>query len=418
MRSGLILGFLFFLTVAMLSAGGQSESSAPQNEAVSLRFTSVTGMDEYVDIIADWEIANPDVTIEHEVLPTEQFVTIIRARIASGDVPDVFPYFNNPDDLAYARGGHLVDLSDMTGLLSRFREGVLDSFEVDGGIYALPSQIQYIFAYYNREIFNELELEIPQTWDEFIDVLDTIKAAGITPLVQGTRDQWTTQMIPYTQTPALVDFAYPTFRDDLSSGRTSFADNPGWQEIATRLDQLINGDYFNEGSLSMTYEQSMQAFANGEAAITVNGTWALGTILSLGADFEVGGFRVPTRSASFSGPDAMVASASGGLSVWSGSDHVEEAKQFLAYTLSAENNAFFNATKGPSPLVDVEVDLEPAIVEMLDGIGDMPTSAFPAASQGWSAGVQDALMRGWQEVFAGSATSADVLEAMDDAQRR
>lgn len=44
--------------------------------------------------------------------------------------------------------------------------------------------------FYNKDIFNELGLEVPETWDQFIEVLDKIKASGMDPIAEGNQDKW------------------------------------------------------------------------------------------------------------------------------------------------------------------------------------------------------------------------------------
>ncbi len=52
----------------------------------------------------------------------------------------------------------------------------------DGGYYALPYSRNYMGVFYNMDIFEENSLEIPETWDDFVKLCDTVKAAGITPV--------------------------------------------------------------------------------------------------------------------------------------------------------------------------------------------------------------------------------------------
>ena len=55
-----------------------------------------------------------------------------------------------------------------------FLEGVLDYFTYDGEVYAIPSQIAYCTMFYNQDIFEQYDLEVPQTYEDFLNICETL----------------------------------------------------------------------------------------------------------------------------------------------------------------------------------------------------------------------------------------------------
>ena len=58
-------------------------------------------------------------------------------------------------------------------------------------IYGVPFATNASGVIYNTEKIEELGLEVPKTWDEFIDILQKIKDAGEQPLLMTYKDAWT-----------------------------------------------------------------------------------------------------------------------------------------------------------------------------------------------------------------------------------
>ena len=89
----------------------------------------------------------------------------------------------------------LMDISDFDGLKD-IKQAYLDidknlEFVPEDGTYAVPYVANAAGILYNKEMFEENGWEIPTTWDEFIELLDTIKESGQRPLYFGFKDTWT-----------------------------------------------------------------------------------------------------------------------------------------------------------------------------------------------------------------------------------
>src|SRR5690606_38064527 len=63
--------------------------------------------------------------------------------------------------------------------------------EVDGGLYAVPFDLGMVGFWYNKELFAQAGIDAPPTtWDEFLEDVQTLKDAGITPIAVGGQDKW------------------------------------------------------------------------------------------------------------------------------------------------------------------------------------------------------------------------------------
>ncbi len=97
---------------------------------------------------------------------------LIEATLA-GTAPDVAINVARGQPVNLASRGALMDLTRFTELSSvaeRFTDDALVPYSYNGGVYALPMTQTYQTMFYRTDIFKELGLEIPQTWDDFMDV--------------------------------------------------------------------------------------------------------------------------------------------------------------------------------------------------------------------------------------------------------
>jgi raffinose/stachyose/melibiose transport system substrate-binding protein len=391
-------------------ATGQKEP-APQ-KSVHLSLILITGHDPFQSVVDNYVKANPGVTVDVQNMPTEQFKTIIKTKFAADDAPDVFPIFNDDESVSYVKNGYVADLSGMSDVVSRLKTGADSTLRTDTGVlFAFPVEMQLIFMYYNKDMFKAKGVSIPKTWDDFVAACKTFMDKGITPITIGHKDTWTTQMIPYGLTPAKVHNKDPKFQKDVLKGLKKYADNAGWVDIMSKYEYLLGQGFFNKGSLGTSFEQSLQMFANGDAAMTPNGTWAMGTINDMKPAFAVGGFPIPADKA-----DAPAASASinGGYTVYAKSKNMDSAKKLLAYMVSPAGLSIYLKDKGPAPFKDVNISLAPAINEVIDLEKGMPLYNF----DNWAIGVQEVFMKSIQEMVAGQINAIAVLKACDEATKK
>ena len=120
---------------------------------------------------------------------------------------------------------------------------------------------------YNIPVYEELGLEIPTTWDEFMANNEKIKAAGITPVEQTFADTWTSQLF------VLADYhnvepAEPGWAESYTAGEVKYASSPEAKAGFEHLQQVQDEGYLNEDFASATYEDGLTALPTGKPRTT------------------------------------------------------------------------------------------------------------------------------------------------------
>ncbi|NUQ88501.1 MAG: carbohydrate ABC transporter substrate-binding protein, partial [Glycomyces artemisiae] len=142
--------------------------------------------------------ANPDVEIELELRPGgSEGDNIVKTRLQTGDMPDLFFYNSGSLLQALAPDQTLVDLageSYMDVVTDTFKDGV----SAGDALYGVPvGHAVGGGVLYDLAAYEELGLEVPTTWDEFMANNQAIlDAGGRAPVIQtyGTESAWTSQL--------------------------------------------------------------------------------------------------------------------------------------------------------------------------------------------------------------------------------
>ena len=286
----------------------------------------------YNQIIEKFNEANPDIKIEMNTVPDAP--TVLTSRVASGDIPTIFTDF--PTQVQFKQkvaNGYVQDLSDQE-FLKNVEQSALDmTIQEDGKYYTLPFSRNYMGVWYNIDIFEENNLEIPKTWDEFINVCETLKSKGITPLGLHGKDPGrvghTFQCCTVAWDPEGVETI-----EKAVSGEGKMEGDEGFTAVAEKMLTLF--DYSNEDALAMSDMQCYENFANGKYAMCITGSYARGTIMIANPDLNLGIFPLPNdtyeTTNTLSGIDAAIC-----VSAKASEEEKEAAYRFLAFLAQPEN---------------------------------------------------------------------------------
>ncbi|GGD62156.1 ABC transporter substrate-binding protein [Paenibacillus nasutitermitis] len=317
------LGFLSFTLIALLVSGcganGNNESVQPTNEAsqsaqasneasqpaseepeeeVTIKYASWMSKGEDKPTIEAFMKANPHIKVEEEVIDGKQYAQLIQTRILSDDAPDVFmlPFAQYTQ---YAKEGHLLDLTNEPGMKLMIDTPAVDKvFTVEGKRYGFmgSSGAPINPIYFNKKIFEKYNLVPPTNAEEFLKVSEVLKANNVEPLVFGAKDAWTISGTLFTA--MFRSYALPKTDNDFNYALAKGSVKPS--EIMdyplSFIGELVNKGYISKASSTLTYDQSVQYFADGKAAMLPQGTWVptLDPIVNANKDeFELGAFVPP-----------------------------------------------------------------------------------------------------------------------------
>ncbi len=313
-----------------LAACTNAQGSGKQTELNFFQFKG-EALGDFDQIIAEFEADNPDIKVIQNQQPDAD--TSIRTLLVKGRAPDV---------ITLNAGGKFGPLLDAGVFYDWSGDPILDTINpaVQDIIMDLSTERsgQYALGYvnnadgiiYNRQIFEEQGLEVPQTWDELIAVCDALEAAGITPFYGTMADSWT--VLPSFNGLGAYAARGDFFEEMREQGASTGPNSPvsfqkDFAEAAERQATLYS--YAQDGYRGRTYDDGNAAFARGEVAMYMQGIWAISPIKQANPDVDAAIFPYPSTD----NPDDRLLVSGVDVAVAIGADtpHLEEAKRFVEF---------------------------------------------------------------------------------------
>lgn len=269
---------------------------------------------------------------------------------------------NRPPDLgclnynyamvSFVEHGALTDLSD-----TRERDTInpdlwplmQQTADYPGRTSVLPYSVTAASVIYDKALFAQQGLEVPTTWSAFTDVCERLVRAGITPMYGTYKDNWTIAqgmfdysvggMLDVPATFAALD------REGTAVGKGSGVSFE--KDFAAPVGRMVDLlQWHQAGAASRGYGDGNLAFAQGKAAMYLQGPWALGEIAKTNPDMDLGTFPFPATD----DPADNKVRVNVDLGLWipEASRKQEAAREFLSFLMSpavsdqynADNNGF------------------------------------------------------------------------------
>lgn len=346
-----------------------TDEAASSDEPVTislLHSNSPTDVALMETMTARYTELNPNVTFETETfVGGEEGDNIVKTKLATGEMNDVF-YYNSGSLLQALSPDRSIEPLTGDSALETVSDGFLPAVTFGDEIYGVPAGPGFAGGIlYNKEIYADLGLEVPLTWDEFAANNEAIKEAGITPVLATYADAWTAQLF------ILADFynvqaQEPTFADDYTANQTNFTSSPAAATSFDRLAQGAENDWYQEDYLSTTHADGLGMLANGEVAHYPMLSVVVPTIEAdnPGAGEKIGFFAQPSDSADINGATLWLPNA---LYISETSEVKDAAKDFLRWVTSVEGAEYVMSVIPPTgPIV-------------LEGV-TLPDNVLPAVS--------------------------------------
>ncbi len=125
-------------------------------------------------LIAEFEQANPDITVDYQVVPVAEFDSKLITALSAGGGPDLFNQFTGAVGDFQALGALAPYGGDQQALMDEYAAGALDGATFDGKVYGLPTEVSNYACYTNNTLWNDAGLDansdFPQTWEDMVDV--------------------------------------------------------------------------------------------------------------------------------------------------------------------------------------------------------------------------------------------------------
>ena len=287
----------------------------------------------------------------------EEYYAKLNALVAAGETPDCFIVSPGPNLDVYVDPGIAADLTDYIkadGWIDTFNggEGAFSQQTYDGKIYAVPLNIAAACVFYNTEMFETAGITtMPTDWNGMLDACEKLQSAGYTPLTISAGTAWCLSMLAgYICDSEGVDLAA------IDGGTASWLD----ANVVNATNKLVEiSKYFQPTAAGDTNDVATANFYNEEAAMLIQGSWAIAQINGANPDFEskCGVFAFP-------GTDGRVIAKSDSLAMSANTEHPEAVIAFMKYFTDDTAQKYTAEVGGKIPVTTVEYDASKAPAQL------------------------------------------------------
>lgn len=342
----------------------------------------------------------------------EEYDTKLNALIAGGKTPDVFICNPGPNLTQYVEAGVAADLTDILQKENKdwydtFTSGIFERITYDGKIMAVPTNFAAACVFYNTEIFEKAGVQVPTTYDELIAACKKIKEAGYTPISCSAGTAWCLSMVA----GYLCDReGGPDNLKGVSDGTVAWTSDT-FINAGTKLKELST--YFQSTAAGDSNDQATANFYNGEAAMLIQGSWAIAQINGNNPDFEskCGVFQFPGITGG-ADPNRMIVKTDN--LVMSSTTKNKEASLALMKMFTDETSQKYTAEVGGKiPVTEVTIDYEkaPKQLSYIQDVLSKMTGTFGFYNESLaSVEAGDVFDNAMVDVFLGNATPQQAFE--------
>lgn len=399
-------------TDAETTAGGGDAACTPADGDVTLEFTSwIPGIESVVDI---WNEENPEVQVKVQTGPNGNGGTYQNFfnQIQAGDAPDLgqIEYDALPNFLVQDGLEDISACEDLVAAEDQFVDWAWGQVTLGTeGVYGVPQDIGPMALFYRSDLFEQNDIPIPTTWDEYREAAVQIRALGgyITNFSQSDINQFAGF--------AWQDGAQWFSSDD--SGWTVSLDDDATTTVAEFWQSMLDDDLV--ATVPAWTDEWNNAYNSGDVWTWNSAVWGANSISS-GAPDTAGSWAVAPLPQWDAGSSAAGNWGGSSIAVLKGSDHLYEATKFALWLNTSEESLTALAEAAnlyPATTAGLELPVFSEGVEFYGGqkiydvFADAATQVSPDFAWGPTmtqtyADVSD----GFKAAVSGSGTLVDALQ--------
>lgn len=453
-----LIAFIIVLTMVLAACGGSNTTSTNSNSDLSSnsnsnsssstnsnKDTGSTDPEEKVKLslwhhmagddfksqsmralIEKFQEENPNIELDVQAIPSDGYRPRLKTVAAANEMPDVFIMWPNAMTKEFESGDLIKPINELLDSKpewkNNFNAGSFDGFTVDGNIYSAPTGLTpTAFLYYNKEIFDDYGIKKPETWDQLLEAVEILKETDITPIALGNKAAWPAQSSILS---ALANRVTGTewFLDAVTTtGEAKFTDDV-FIEALEIFQNLAEIGAFQDGFNSIDHTQAEHMLAREEAAMIIDGGWALPELSAAASPEVLEKIEVtilPTIPGGKGDPNTTSGVVGTGYGLSSKVDEKQKEAAFkLIYALSGPEAQ--EIIVNSSQLVSYKVEPDPEKVSSIFIKATKVLSEIeltPVYDNELTSAASDAINNGIQELLFGT-DPGEVAQKLQDAQEK
>jgi raffinose/stachyose/melibiose transport system substrate-binding protein len=373
-----------------------------------MSFLSWYAQDQYQPILDAFKALYPNISIDFQNVPAANNAYGQRLQLlaSSGELPDLF--YVQPPTTVMAKNGYLADLSGLD-VIKALPPAYTASYTYDNKIYSYAPDAWVGGVFYNKALFKENNLAVPQTWADFVAAAKVFHSKGIIPISMGS-DELVDLLYWLHNTEVLS--ADPQFDVKINTGQTTFTQGYLAALNTWKKDMLDTG-YITQDMTALADDQRMTQFATGQAAMTISGPWAVNSLKQKNPNLDLGIFPFVGTTPS---KVYTVGAVNVGLSISSKAQNKAAAEAFLSFLGSPQGLTLYQKMTGNFLGVKgISYKIDPVMAPMQQ-YAENGRFAYPPIDWTFTGTLAPMVVKGMQQLVLGVETPEQLVKDLDAKQ--
>lgn len=250
-----------------------------QEEKITIKFMHFYG-DTDTDISAkymkkilenEFEEKFPNVNLVQEIYDNQTYKSKIKVLMAADEEPDIMFGYGGGFSELFVKSGKILQLDEY---LDDFYKGHMNmelqkNFIYDDQLYGICFSSWKGVLYCNKSLFDQINAEIPETYEELLEVAKKFRDAGIEPIACGMLNQWQGQQWINNFT---IQLGGTELYKKMANGVVSM-NQPALCQAAQLTADLISANVFCSNMKKLSSDEAEEMFLSGDAAMIYIGSW-------------------------------------------------------------------------------------------------------------------------------------------------
>lgn len=397
--------------------------TAKASSPTTLVFSQYVGfhVDVQKEISAEYkEMGDPNVSLEITAYPglNEQRTAVKAALAAASNTPDIIALEPGADTVDYLNSGGIIPMNNFFEQDKEFKDSfwpnALQLLTINGQVVSVPAVTNTVVVYYNKKMFADNGLQVPETWDDLKKIGTVFNGKGIAPVVYPAGQDRNFPIFPFYTVAGGMKL--DTKMRDADLGKLEWT-GAEMMQVAEKTEEIIKSDLLAKGALGIKEPDAIGIFSTGKSAMFWGGQWMRTSIrAAIPPDFDLGIFPFPAVEAG--GPKPVLSSVGITLTVNSKSKNPDLAFEMIRAITGVRGKVTYSSRLGISPNGPISPEsLAFQMSRLKDPLYPEFLKLQPTGTTRvlFTPQIQEAMYQGFQGMFSGSKTAKQVMEDAEAA---
>ena len=393
MKRKVLLGLVTAMSLFMLSgcgsgSGEDSSSAETADGRIEIEFWHCMGASngELIQELTDaFNESQDEIEATATYVPFADFKKQLSIGASSAELPDIV-IIDSPDHASYTAMGIFADITDKVDV-SQYYEGPIASCMQDDKLYGIPFGSNCLGLFYNKDMLEAANVEVPTTWDELRDAAKALTKDNVSGMAFCClqNEEGTFNFSPWLW----------------STGTDSFnINNEQGIKALTFVGDLVKDGSMSKEVINWTQGDVMNQFISGNVAMMINGPWQIPTMREEAPDLNWDVALIPK--------DEEYASALGGENfAVIDNENVDDSLEVINFLTSADEVASyiddFGYIAARKDVAENQFQDDPQMRMFIDQM----QYALPRGPHASWPEISDAISLAFNEVITETSTPAD-----------